>query len=350
VLYIKSIISKPPFIYLFAIAVSFVVSALFTPVMRFIAIKFQILDHPHTDIKTHQTPTPYLGGLAIWLGWIVSLSVIRFFTHFPTGTLRNLRGMLWGTIFIIIVGLIDDILPRGLEFKKKFLLQFIAAGCLIFFDIRIHFVNPDFMAVALSAVWAVGITNSFNIIDIMDGLSSGIALIASIAFLVIALPSEQIYVNFASAALAGACLGFLPYNLSKRFKIFMGDTGSLTIGFILAAISMGTSYTKFNNAGLLAPLLILAIPIYDTLLVSYLRVRRGQSPFLGSKDHFALRLEFMGINRPRILTTTYFASALLSYGAYFATKLPPTEATILLLVFLTLALIISYFLGKVEIG
>src|SRR5262249_18518315 len=159
------------------------------------------------------------------------------------------------------------------------------------------FVSPSWFADLLSMFWIVGIINAFNIIDIMDGLASGIGMIASLGFLFISLPSEEIYVNFTSAALAGALLGFIPFNLSKRWKIFMGDTGSLLVGFVLAALSLGTSYTRINNVGVFSPLLILGLPIYDTILVSYLRYMRGMSPFRGSRDHFALRLETFGFFR-----------------------------------------------------
>jgi UDP-GlcNAc:undecaprenyl-phosphate GlcNAc-1-phosphate transferase len=337
------------YLYLLTLALSFIFSLALTPLCRLCALKFDILDHPHSDIKTHRIPTPYLGGVAIWLGWMASLFAIRFITHFPTGTLRSLRGVLSGSIMILLLGLTDDILPKGLGFKKKFAVQAAAAISIIFFDVRLHFLSPDYVAYLFSIFWVVGITNSLNIIDVMDGLSSGIAIIASLAFLIIALPSEQIYVNFSAAALAGGCLGFLPYNLSKKKKIFMGDTGSLTIGFILAAVAMGTSYTKANHIGLFAPLLILAIPIYDTMLVMYLRWRRGMSPFLGSKDHFALRLERMGFNRRQILVITYSASAVLAFSAFLVTRLSITWAAMLLVTLISTALLISYRLSQVKI-
>lgn len=129
----------------------------------------------------------------------------------------------------------------------------------------------------------------------------------------------------------------------------MGDTGSITIGFILAALSMGTSYTRLNEVGLFAPLLILAIPIYDTALVMFIRSRKGISPFLGSKDHFALRLEAMGFSRPNILAITYSASIILATGAYLVTRLQYLYALLLFLCIALSALWISYILGKVEV-
>ncbi|MHB9155284.1 MAG: glycosyltransferase family 4 protein [Endomicrobiales bacterium] len=345
----KSFIEHPSFLIFLTFAISIAISYALTPVFRFLAVRFNILDHPYSDIKTHRVPTPYLGGLAIWSGWVISLFVIRLLTHFPTGTLRSLRGVLIGSLVIITLGLIDDVMPGGLGFKKKFVIQTLAALVLLVFSIHLQFISPYPVALAFSILWVIGITNAFNIVDIMDGLSSGIAVVASLAFVFIALPTEQIYVNFSAAALAGGCLGFLPYNLSKNRKIFMGDTGSLTIGFILAAVSMGTSYTRFNDIALLAPLLILAIPMYDTFLVMYLRWRKGMSPFLGSKDHFALRLEKLGFSRRQILVITVLACTILSVGAYLVTRLPLAGASVLVTVFVVAALFISLRLSKVKI-
>ncbi len=336
-------------LYLVTFVVSLATALMLTPLCRLIAVKLNILDHPHSEIKTHRAPVPYLGGLAIWGAWAASLFFIRSFTNFPTGTLRSLRGVLIGSLIMLSLGLVDDVVPRGLGFKNKFFFQTAAALLVLAFGIRLHFISPLFMALILSILWIIGITNAFNIIDIMDGLSSGIAVIASLAFLFIALPSEQIFVNFCAAALAGACLGFMPFNLSRRFRIFMGDTGSLPTGFILASIAIGTSYTTANDIGLFAPLLILAVPLYDTMLVMFLRWRRGMSPFLGSKDHFALRLEMMGFSRGQILALSFGVSALLSFGAFLVTRLPLPYAISLFILIFFFALWISSRLSQVKI-
>ena len=301
--------------------ISFLVSLICLPICRFLAIKYRILDRPNTDIKTHKKTTPYLGGVAIWLGWIAGLLFARLTTNFPTGTLTSLRGIIVGSSFIALIGLIDDIVPGGLHFSQKFVLDIIATFFLILYHIRIRFIQPDYLAVVITFFWVVGITNAFNIIDIMDGLSSSTALVASLAFLFISFPTEQFYVNLCAAALAGALLAFIPFNLSHRRKIFMGDTGSLTIGFILSALSLGTTYTHINNIGIFAPILILAIPIFDTFLVIYARWRKGQLPFLGSKDHYALRLEKMGYSRRQILLFTIIANIILAEFAYLVINL-----------------------------
>ncbi|MEW6042146.1 MAG: MraY family glycosyltransferase, partial [Elusimicrobiota bacterium] len=322
-----------------------------SPLLRKIALKLSILDIPHTDIKTHKTPTPYLGGIAIAISFWVSLSVIRFLTHFPTGTLRSLRGIFMGSFIIVLLGLFDDIKHKGLHFKPKFIIQSVAAILLILYGFKIKFIHPQWFADIITLLWIVGITNALNIIDIMDGLSAGTALIAALGFFLIGVPvEEEIFVNFVTIALAGSLLGFLPFNFSKRFKIFMGDTGSLFIGFVLAAASLGTRYTTINTLGLFAPLLILAIPIYDTVLVSYFRWRKGINPFLGSKDHFALRLESAGFTRKQILIMTYFAGMVLSFSSFLVTRVNFYTALFIYSIILVSAIYLAAKLSRFDVS
>lgn len=307
-------------LYLLAFLLPFLLSIGFTPLVRLGAVKLGLLDKP-TDIKTHKLPTPLFGGLAIFAAFTVSLAVMRFYTSFPTGTLRDLRVILLGGGVMFLLGLIDDLRkPDGLGFKVKFAVQFAVAFFTVLYGIRINFIQPGYLAFALSVFWIVGVSNAFNIIDIMDGLSAGQAALAAFGFLLIAFPSESIYVNFASASLAGAALGFLPYNFSKKYKIFMGDSGSLFCGFVLALVAMGTKYSAVNPLGVYAPLFILAVPIYDTIFVSVLRLRRGHSPFLGSRDHFALRLEKIGFSRRQVVRLASLATLALSLFAWLITQ------------------------------
>ncbi len=308
--------------YAFAVLCAFLITLLATPVVRWVAIRMDVIDAPTSPVKTHKIPTPGWGGIAVYLGFVGTLVILRLITQFPTGTLRNLRALILGGTFVFVLGLIDDFAkPNGLGFKTKFLVQTLAAAALLSFGIRIHFVTPEYLAIGLTIFWVVGISNAFNIVDIMDGLSASLAAIAALGFLMISLPSEQHYVNFASAALAGAALGFLPWNFSKRSKIFMGDSGSLFLGFILAAIAMGTQYSEVNDMGVFAPLFILLVPIYDTFFVMYLRMKAGQSPFLGSRDHFALRLEQLGFKRKDIVAMAASAAAFLGFCGYLVTQL-----------------------------
>ncbi|MEW6556614.1 MAG: MraY family glycosyltransferase [Elusimicrobiota bacterium] len=331
--------------YLYAFLISFFIAYFITPIFVTIAKKFDILDHPHTSVKTHKIATPYLGGLSIFLGFLFSLFVIRYITHFPTGTLRALRGIVTGATLLVIVGLIDDIKIIG--FKAKFLWQIVVAIILINFDIRIKFIQPQYLADILTVIWIVGIINAINIIDIMNGLAAGISFIAATTFLFIALPTEEIYVNFAAAALSGSILGFIRYNFPQA-KIFMGDTGSMLLGFVLAALSLGTSYTKINNIALYSPILILGIPIFDTLYVMYLRFKKGKSPFLGSKDHFALRLEKAGFSRKKVVILIWLISVILSLAAFVISRVNLVVAIIIYIFILSLAVYGGWKLSKIK--
>jgi len=340
-------------LYAIAVGTAAGLSCLLTPLVRLAALRFGWMDEPSSAVKTHKVSTPSLGGVAIFASYAATLLLLRFFTSFPTGTLRSLRGLMVGGALVFAMGVVDDLKkPRGgqgLHFKPKFAVQCLAALCLIWFGIRIDFVKPDYLAAALTALWVVGITNAFNIIDIMDGLSSSQAMVAALGFLMISLPSEELYVNFASAALAGAALGFIPWNLSAKRKIFMGDSGAMTLGFLLAGASLGTRYSDINDFGVFAPLLILLVPMYDTLFVMYLRLRKGHSPFLGSKDHFALRLERLGYTRGRIVALSAAVAALLGFLAFLVTQLSAALALCIYAAVVIEVLVLSRALAQVEI-
>lgn len=337
-------------LYVFSLCTAFLIAVIFTPICRALAIKLNILDIPNTSIKTHKLSTPYLGGVAVALAWVSSLILIRVTTSFPTLTLRNLRGIIFGAFMMLIIGLIDDIKKGGLSFKPKLIIQFLSACVIVFlFNIRIDFIPIYWFSCLASIVWIVGVTNTFNIIDIMDGLSSGIGVIASFTFLLISLSAQMHYINFCSIALAGALLGFMPYNLSKSRKIFMGDTGSLFVGFIIACISLGTAYSSISNIGLFAPIFILAIPIYETVLVSICRIKKDILPFIGSKDHYALRLSKMGFSKKQILIITYIACLFFSLCAYLFTILSMFSALLLFIAVGILMWIVSITLTAIKV-
>jgi len=336
-------------LYLLAFLLPLLLSLGLTPLLRRLALRFGHLDKP-TDIKTHKVPTPLMGGTAIFTAFTVSLVIMRFYTAFPTGTLRDLRVILAGGAVMFLLGLIDDMYkPHGLGVKTKFAVQFAVAIFTVLYGIRINFIQPGYLGGALSVVWIVGVSNAFNIIDIMDGLSAGQAVLAAFGFLLIAFPSESIYVNFASAALAGAALGFLPYNFSKKYKIFMGDSGSLLCGFVLSLVAMGTRYSDVNPLGVYAPLFILAVPIYDTLFVSVMRLRRGHSPFVGSRDHFALRLEKIGFSRRWVVWLASLATLFLSVFAWLMTQVPLAWGLLIAAVLTAEFILVSVAIAKIKI-
>lgn len=326
--------------YIYYLLIALIIAYLLTPVAIKAAKKFNIMDRPNS-LKTHREPIPYLGGMAIFLGFVLTM-IIATFAGVP---FKEISILIVGATMVMILGLIDDLQP--LHFRTKLAVEVVIACMLIYFDIRIKFITPHYIGDILTILWIVGITNALNIIDIMDGLSSGVAVIAALAFLVINPPTEQAYVNYAAAALAGAALGFLRYNFPPA-RIFMGDTGSLVLGFVLATLSIGTSYTRHNNIGLYAPILILGIPIYDTFLVMILRFKQGKSIFRGSPDHFALRLERMGFNRKKVIILTYAVSICLSTAALLITRVSFWTAVAIYGVVGVFSLAIGYNLSKVD--
>lgn len=326
--------------YLLIFFIALILSLGFTPLFRLLAIKLNIMDRPNS-IKTHREPVAYLGGLAIYTAFILAI-ILSLLMGLP---FREISVLMIGATLIMILGLVDDLRP--LSFKIKLLLEVLIATILIIFNIRIKFITPDYIAVILTILWVVGVTNALNIIDIMDGLSSGVAVIAALAFLFINPLTEQAYVNYAAAAIAGAALGFLRYNFSPA-KIFMGDTGSLVLGFVLAVLSIGTSYSHVNNIALYAPILILGIPIYDTFLVIILRLKQGKNIFHGSPDHFALRLEKLGFPRRKVVLITYLVSVCLSTAALMIVKVNFRWALVIYILVVLFSVSIGYNLSKVN--
>jgi UDP-GlcNAc:undecaprenyl-phosphate GlcNAc-1-phosphate transferase len=280
----------------------FLLSLYGTPVAARAAIEFNIVDRPDGKLKDHRGPIPYLGGLAVYVAFLVALGVVFQFD-------RRVLGILLAGTIVVLLGLIDDFGVLGVG--PKFAGQLVAAWVLVKSDIAIHIaILPEWLTAVLSVLWIVGIANAFNIIDVMDGLSAGTGLVASVFLLVISVLNHQPAIVVLTAVLTGALLGFLRYN-SHPARIFMGDCGSLFIGMTLAALAMIGKYDQHNNVGYLSPLLILGIPIFDTAYVMILRVLRGRSPFKGSPDHFALRLRAAGLPVRGAVGLTWVAGAVL---------------------------------------
>ncbi|GAB4033409.1 MAG: MraY family glycosyltransferase [Elusimicrobiota bacterium] len=324
-------------------------SLVFVPLVRYFAIRFGLYDSPN-EIKTHKGAVPVLGGLGIFAAFSMALVIMRFSTSFPTGTLRDLRYILIGSFLILCLGAIDDLKkPNGLSVGFKFAAQFIIAIFMVFSGFQIKFISPEYLSFVLSVLWIVGVSNAFNIIDIMDGLSSSQVLSAGLALWFISLPSEHIYVNFLAAAISGAALGFIPNNFSSKRKIFMGDSGSLFCGFVMAILSLGGEYSKNNILGVYAPLFILAVPIYDTFFVSVMRMKKGISPFSGSRDHYALRLEKIGLSRKKIVVISFLFSLIMGLAAWLSTMVSWQWGMIIYFVVGAEFILISLRISKIKV-
>ncbi|NIO15986.1 MAG: hypothetical protein GTN70_03135 [Deltaproteobacteria bacterium] len=288
-----------PTILFFTFIISFLVSFYTTPVARDAAKRFGVVDAPDELLKTHREAIPYFGGLSIYLSFLIGISLVYRFDS-------NILGILLGGSIIVLVGLIDDL--GRLSPGAKLTGEFIAIYVLIKSGIRVEIVFiPAFLQVLLTFLWMLLLINAFNIIDVMDGLSVGIGSICAMFMFIVSAINGNMGICVLSLALAGACLGFLPYNFNPA-SIFMGDCGSLLLGFLLGAFSMIGQYATHNYLAVIVPAIIFGVPLFDTFFVSYIRLRRSESIFKGSKDHFALRLRKWRLSVRQTVLFSYGAS------------------------------------------
>lgn len=334
------------FLYIFTFTFAFAISYFTISPLKKLAQKY-LVDIP-TKLKNHTGNIPLCGGAIIACGFFSSLIILRLLTNFPTGTLYNLRGLFCGSIIIFTLGLIDDFKkPKGLNPYIKLFFQILVAVILINYDIKINFLNAPWDYI-LTILWVVGLTNAFNLIDIIDGLAISQAIIACLAFLFINLPFEFIYVNFAAVSLLGASLAFWPQNHSGK-KVFLGDSGSMMLGFLLSALALGTRFSVINPAGVYAPLLILALPIFDTIFVSLIRLAKGINPLKGTPDHYPLRLRKMGFKNRSILLISIIISFVLSLLAFAITQICAVKYAIYTYLIVTLSFILFGIYLKIKV-
>ncbi len=302
--------------FLLTFFVSLALSIYLVPVMIEAARKYNIVDKPDGGLKNHTEPTPYLGGLAIYIAFVVTLGLLlqEFNDNIVLGVL--LAGSM-----ILILGLIDDF--GALTPFIKLLGQILAAVILYKSGIRIEIgVLWDEANLLLTVLWIVGICNAFNIIDVMDGLAGGVAVISGFAlFFMVVVKGNNSVIAVMTLALTGSILGFLRFN-TKPAKIYMGDTGSMFIGLMLGSLSMMVSYGHANPITFLAPLFILGVPIFDTLFVMLLRFKKGLPVFKGSPDHFALKLRRWNNSTSRTVVISYIATFVFCIGGVFLIYLP----------------------------
>ncbi len=268
------------------LVLSFALSALLTlygtPITRKVAYRYKILDYPDGRLKKQKEPVPYMGGVIVYFSIIAPIGLLIPFN-------KELLGILFAGSILLIVGLFDDL--QALTPKIKFWFQVIATFILIKSGIFINLLFlPSWINVILSFIWILSIINAINIIDIMDGFASSIGLIAAITIFVISLFNNNFLITILSLCLAGSLLAFLKFNWAPA-TIYLGDAGSMLVGMLLGSLTIMVDYTKYNDAGFLLAIGILIIPIFDIVFVIIIRILKGISPFLGSPDHFALRLK-----------------------------------------------------------
>lgn len=309
------------------------VSFCLTAAVAWIARRVGILDQP-AGYKAHARPTPLLGGLAVAAGTIAGVAWLlpaAGRTH-----VAGLSALSLGALIILVAGLLDDV--RGLFPGHKFAWQLAAAAaaglCLALLGVRLNlFLHwPPAPIILLTVLWIVGITNAVNFLDNMDGLCIGIGFIAAFSLAAVNLRSEEFTVALVAAALAGACLGFLPYNWPNA-RIFLGDTGSMLIGFLLAALSVMGVYTRGAHVPILAvftPLFVLGMPVLDSVLVVVLRLWTGDKPWVGDRRHISHRLVRRGMHRTTAVATLWAAGGACGLAALLLPTVGASEAPLLL--------------------
>jgi len=329
--------------YLIIFATSLVLVLLFTPIAIYIAPKIGAVDVPKDNRRMHSKPMPRFGGFAIFIGTMSSIAIFLL----PGNP--EMRGILIGGALIYILGLIDDI--KGLPAKVKFLGQ-ITIACVVFaLGVRINFIAAIFLisddytffsgvtAFLLTIIWIVGITNTVNLIDGLDGLAAGVAMIASLSIAYAAFISTGAAGTSAAVlamlALAGGALGFLPYNFNPA-KIFMGDSGSLFLGFMLAVLSIEGAAKSATVVAMMAPVLVLGVPIFDTAFAILRRVINKRPIMEADKGHLHHRIMEIGFGQRRAVLMLYGISATMGVGAVLLTRDLFVESLALLIVAIVL--------------
>ncbi len=306
---------------LLGLIVAAAVSFATTPMVKRVAYKVGAIDVPKDARRMHDHPIPRLGGLAIFLGFMLS---VLLFVQME----RPVRGLLIGAVIIVVLGVLDDIM--ALRALPKFLVQIGAAWIAVYFGNVIEYLSNPILtsaepyldlggfAVPVTIVWIVAITNAVNFIDGLDGLAVGVSAISSATLLVTAILVSEGNVAVIMAALLGACLGFIPYNLNPA-KIFMGDSGSTFLGYVLAVVSIQGLFKLYAIISFAVPFLILGLPIFDICFAIFRRLAHGQNPMRADRGHVHHRLIDMGFNQKQAVAISYMMTAILGLSAVVLT-------------------------------
>ncbi len=329
-------------IYFWAFAVALLVSMVVMPAVILLAQRTGAMDAPNAR-KVHKKPIPRIGGLGIYAGFMAAIIFVAVKFGLDGEQFKETVGLIVSGSLIVALGLLDDY--KNLPAKVKLAGQILAAAVLVLiFDVRIDFVTDPFgeyiyldnfpipyLAVPVTMFWLVGLTNTVNLIDGLDGLAAGVASIASFTIMLIALEQNFVLVAVLTAALAGAAVGFLKYNFNPA-EIFMGDTGSMFLGFMLAGISVTGAVKSVAAIALVVPIFALGLPILDTTFAIVRRIRGGVPIFKPDKGHLHHRLLSVGFTQRQAVLLMYVISALFGLSAIALTAVSSQIAVIILLV------------------
>jgi len=308
--------------YFLLFVIAYLLVGALTPLMRRIAIARDVIDRPNSSHKSHKQPVPYLGGVAIIIGVITVSYATSIISNFTTNTFWLATSVLGPALFLGLIGLWDDL--KNLQPLPRFIAQSMAgiftAGILIATD---NVGNPTGSAVfdsVITVIWVVGICNSINFFDNLDGGAAGTVAISSITLAFLALNGDQYLIAALSTVTSGATLGFLVWNKSPA-KIYMGDAGALFLGVLLATLTIRLNpYSDTQFGSYFTPIFLLAIPILDTSVAVISRIKRNVSPFKGGQDHLSHRLVRSGLSRKQAAITLWGLSGLYSLAAILISR------------------------------
>lgn len=317
-------------------AVPFILSLTLTPLVRRFAVKNGFIAYPRAD-RWHKRPTALLGGISIYLALVFSVLYLGLIN-------KNVLSLFFGGTLLFIVGLLDD--KFQLRPYIKLFAQIIAGCIAIVFGVVFGLPVNILLAIPLTLLWIIIVTNSFNLLDNIDGLSAGIAVISSLMLFSSSLIFSNNQLGIYALLLSGAALGFLPYNFNPA-KIFMGDSGSMLLGYSLAVVSVsGTRHISSLLITMIIPVLILSVPIFDTLFVMIIRKLQGKSIFEGGKDHTSHHLVTLGLSQKKTVLLLYAISAALGLIAILYSKLNVFIISVITFLSVIILLFFGFFLSE----
>jgi UDP-GlcNAc:undecaprenyl-phosphate GlcNAc-1-phosphate transferase len=294
-----------------------------TPLARHLAVRGGAIDVPKGR-KAHDRPVPTWGGMAIIGGFLAAIWVVGAAYQMPG---RSFAAIIGGAVLVALVGFIDD--RKDLRAQRKLALQVVATAPLLWAGVTIQHMShpfreemihlPQWLAAVVTVLWVVGVTNAINLIDGLDGLAAGVVAISCVTLATIALSWGQLAVALLCAALAGAAVGFLPWNWHPA-HILMGDTGAYFLGYLVAAVTVIGAFKMAAAIAIFVPLLVLAVPLLDTALSPLRRYLKGRPAFAADRDHLHHRLVAMGLSEPRVVLLTYGVTAVCSAIAIWISR------------------------------
>jgi len=330
--------------------IAMVISFALTPIVKRLAVKLDIIDIPKDARRVHNRPIPLIGGLAIYISFTVMLIGTGIFTK------EKLAILIGGTI-ILIGGLLDD--KYDLKPVQKLIFQISGALVLIFMGVEINLLTNPFtkyisfmnlekwLSIPVTLIWIVGVTNAFNLIDGLDGLSSGLALISSVSMLIVSMITGRDESVLLNSILSGAILGFLPYNFNPA-SIFLGDTGAQLLGFLLSSIAVIGAVKSATAITLAVPIIVLGVPIYDTAFAIIRRKINGKPIMQADKGHIHHRLLALGFSQKKVVIIMYLISGSLGLISILASTMSSKVSYIFMIIVIIILSFLAIKLGFIK--